>query len=399
VNHELTPNAFFKALRETWTYFFDIGGLFAGFLVASQLRVFDLSSWAIAVYPAILTAKGVTGGMLSGRLASELHVGTLYPRLFRNTRGFYRLLEAMIAITVVVSVVMSSFSVAFGSLFWGITPADFLDILTVVLATMTLGLIVSLITTNAAFITFEKGLDPDATVYPIMSTVADIFITVFYVVTLKLFFGFGSLGRFAVILIGLIPIVITLCVLPRGIHEEEFVKTIKEPFLALIFVAFIANFTGTIFKRIEAVAGGRLEIYTVYPALMAMTGDVDSVVSSTATTKFALGLSKPSFSSIRNQATQVFSVWTVSIIIYLLFSVLSLLMNGEFALYSFLRFTSLLLVVNVIAIAAIVLVSYAMALLTFQKSLDPDNVTTPVESSLADSITTIALLGTLLLIG
>ena len=36
---------------------FDIGGLMAGFTVAYQLNVFQLSSWAIAIYPVILTAK------------------------------------------------------------------------------------------------------------------------------------------------------------------------------------------------------------------------------------------------------------------------------------------------------------------------------------------------------
>jgi cation transporter-like permease len=40
-----------------------------------------------------------------------------------------------------------------------------------------------------------------------------------------------------------------------------------------------------------------------------------------------------------------------------------------------------------------------VAILTFQKGLDPDKFVIPIESSLADSITTIALLAALFLIG
>ncbi|MCK4435006.1 magnesium transporter, partial [Candidatus Bathyarchaeota archaeon] len=100
------------------------------------------------------------------------------------------------------SVAMSSVSVIFGSLFWGITFADFPNILMVVTATMTLGLTLSLFTITVTFVTFKKGLDPDVVVYPILSTAMDIMSTVFYVLTLNLFFFSGDLGKYTVALIG-----------------------------------------------------------------------------------------------------------------------------------------------------------------------------------------------------
>jgi len=38
---------------------FNIGGIVAGFTVASQFNVFQTIPWAIALYPAILSARGV----------------------------------------------------------------------------------------------------------------------------------------------------------------------------------------------------------------------------------------------------------------------------------------------------------------------------------------------------
>ena len=371
---------------------FNIGGIFAGFIVASQLNVFQLSPWAIAVYPTILTARGVISGLFSGRLSTALHIGTIHPKLFGNTKSFHMLFKSIIVITLETSVAMSLVSMIFGSLFWGITFADFSDILIVVSATMVLGLANSLLTIEIAFISFKKGLDPDVIVYPIMSTVADIVITLCYVFTLSLFFLFGFVGRYIIIFLGVLLITLALDVLPRCIHDQGFIKTIKESLLTLVFVAFVVNVTGTILKDISKIVGSKKEIYTVYPALIDTVGDVGSVVGSTATTKLALGLLKPSFHAIRNHVARISATWAASMIMFIVYSVLSLLTQGTFTLHAFLSFAALLLTTNIIAVFAVVLISYAVAILTFKKGLDPDNFVIPIESSLADSITSIALL-------
>ena len=164
-----------------------------------------------------------------------------------------------------------------------------------------------------------------------------------------------------------------------------------------MFVAFIVNVTGTVLKNISEIVGRKKEIYTVYPALIDTVGDVGSVVGSTATTKLALGLLKPSFHAIRNHVARISATWVASMIMFIVYSVLSLLTQGMFTLHAFLGFTALLLTVNVIAVSAIVLISYAVAILTFKRGLDPDNFVIPIESSLADSITSIALLVALFL--
>ena len=399
MNHVINSRAFFKTFKETLiAYSFDIGGLFAGFVVASQLGVFERSAWAIAIYPAIVSAKGVIGGLLSGRLSTALHIGTIYPRLLGNTKSFYRLYAALIVVTLATSIIMSLVSLIFGFLLWGITLEDFPAILVVVVATMALGLALTLVTANVAFVTFKKGLDPDIVVYPIMSTTADIFITLCYVLMLNLLFLF-DFGIYILAFVILLHVILIIYILPGNIREEEFVKTIKESLLTMIFVAFIVNVTGTVLKRISVIVEGRKEIYTVYPALIDMVGDVGSVVGSTATTKLALGLLRPSFHAIKDHAVQIFSAWTASIVMFVLLAALSLVMNTMFKLYSFLDFASLLLIANIIAVAVIVLVTHAVSILTFNKGLDPDNFVIPIESSLADSMTSIALLVALFLVG
>jgi mgtE-like transporter len=399
LSHDDLSKSFMRLLKETsLAYVFDIGGLLAGFMVASQLGIFLLSPWAIAVYPAIVSAKGVIGGLLSGRLSTALHLGTIHPTFFKNTKSFYKLFEALVVITLATSVAMSSIAIVFGNLFWGITFADFPAILSVVMATMALGLLLSLITIKVSFVSFKRGLDPDIVVYPIMSTVADIFITLFYMAVISLFFSV-YLGSWIIAAIALSFSFLALYILPKNMHDVDFIKTVKESMTTMLLVAFIVNITGTVLKQISYFVADRKEVFTVYPALIDTIGDVGSVVGSTATTKLALGLLTPSLASMRSHAKNIFSAWSASLMVFVILAVLSLAINDVFSLPSFLSLISVLLITNVIAVTAIVLLSYSISILTFKKGLDPDNFVIPIESSFADSVTSIALLVALLLIG
>jgi mgtE-like transporter len=379
------------------TFSFGLGGLFAGLMLASQLGIFSLSPWVITLYPIVISAKGVGSGLLSGRLSTGLHLGTIHSRFFGNTKSFYKLIEALIVLTLVTSVTICAISLVFGHLFWGITLTDFPAILVVVVATMALGLLLSFLTIKVSFISFEKGLDPDVVVYPVMSTVADIFITLCYIAVLNLFF-IGALGQWAIGLACLVPVFLVFYILSKNLHEVEFIKTLKESMVTMLLVAFLVNVTGTLLLGISNFVAERVEIWTIYTALIGMIGNVGSVIGSTATTKLALGLLTPSFSSMRNHAKNIFSTWTASILMFIVLAVLSLSIHSLFSFSSFYSLISVVLVANILAVAAIVVLSYAVSILTFKRGLDPDNFVIPVESSLADGVTSLALFVALLLI-
>jgi mgtE-like transporter len=267
---------------------------------------------------------------------------------------------------------------------------------------MALGLTLSIVTIKVAFVTFTRGLDPDIVVYPIMSTVADIFITVCYIIILNAFFVFNFAGKSVIAVIIVVHLLLVLYIIPKNFREQDFRKTLKESLFTMLFVSVIVNVTGTVLKNISAVVENRRlgrEIYTVYPALIDMVGDVGSVVGSTATTKLALGLLRPSFSSIRHHAKTILSAWAASIVMFFILAVLSPAVNGKLSLSTFSNLISILLIANLIAVSAIILLSYGISILTFQKGLDPDNFVIPIESSFADSLMSIALLAALVLVG
>jgi len=398
----VSRDKFFGTLEQSLAaYAFNICGVFAGTVVALYLGLFSTREypWVIAVYPGIISARGVIGGLLSGRLSTGLHVGTVRPRFIRNTKSFYVLFKAVVVLTLETSVAMSLVAVAFGVFFGGTKVTDLFTILGVITATMTLALVViSPLTMTVSFISFKHGLDPDIILYPVESTVSDVLITLCYVSILSLYLS-GTLGLYLIVLLCLILTISALYFLYRNLREREFVRTLKESFLTLIFVAFIVNVTGSVLGKISEIIEGRREIYTAYPALIDTIGDVGAVIGSTATTKLALGTLKPSLSAIRNHVNEVIAAWTASIIMFIIYSALSLLIQGVFTLDAFIKFATLLLTTNVLAASLIVIISWAVSIITFQRGLDPDNFVIPIESSLADSITTISLFIALALTG
>jgi mgtE-like transporter len=387
-------------LKEALVAFsFDALGIFAGFIFASYLGAFQLATWVIALYPSVLTGRGIVNGILSGRLGTALHLGTIKPQFRENTDRFYMLFRSIIVITLQTSVLLGLASVFFGSLLWGITATDYVNIFLIILATMSIGMVTSLITMQVAFFSFRKAWDPDVVVYPVMSTVADITMTVCFVLVLSLFFQFGLFGQVAVALFGLTLVIVTLGILPKCVHDKQFIKTIKETLSTLLIIAVIVNVTGTVLKQISETIGSRKEIYTVYPALIDTVGDVGSVVGSTATTKLVLGLVDPMLSSIKKHAPRILTTWAASLIMFTVYAALSLLTQAIPLNSSFLSLILVLLTTNLLAVFIIIIISFAIAIATFRKGLDPDNFVIPIESSLADGITTIALLIALFLIG
>jgi mgtE-like transporter len=387
--------SFSRTLRETFTAFaFDLAGIVAGFvIVAYQLQtgIFEKVPWVLALYPAVLGAKVVIEGLLSGRLSTALHLGTIYPRFSGNTKTFYILIQSVVTLTLVTSVATSAVSMVFGQLFWGITFADFPSILAVIVATMAMGLILVPATVKVAFFSFKRGLDPDVVVYPVMSAVATILITICYVLAITVFFSLGLAGVAAIILLGITNLVLVMYIFPKNWREVEFVKTIRESLASLMIVAVIVNVTGTFLHGIGRFANSRIEFFTIYPGLIGLVSDVGSVIGSTATTRLALGILKPTFSSLVQHAKIILAAWLASLFMFIVLAILGLLFHGKLTMSTLYSVVVTLVLANIVAVVLIVLFSFAISVLTFQKGLDPGNFVIPIESALASSITSFAL--------
>lgn len=383
---------------------FNLGGIFAGFIVASSLGLFSHEPWVIALYPGILSMRGVIGGLFSGRLSTGLHLGTINTSLFGEEAKNLHLLWASVAVLTFESATMLGFAtLLLGIISWGINIVDCFTILSTILATMGLSLLlITPVTLVVAFSSFKKGLDPDIIVYPVIATIADILVTLSYTFVLALFFLMEVVAFVLAICVGFT--IIVLFISYRNRRRALFIKTLKEATATMIIVAFIVTITGSVLSKISEVLVQTMQttlarIYIIYTALISTMGDLGAIIGATATTKLALGTIDSSFKAIRNHRNQITGTWIASLIIYLILAIISSLLTIPVSILETIRFINSLLITNIFAAFFMIWIAFSVAILTFHKGLDPDNFVIPIESALADALTTIFLLFTLSLLG
>ena len=373
---------------------FDIFGLLTGTLLFLYSGVFEQAPWAIILYPGILSVRGAIGGIFSAHLGTGLHLGTIKPVFAKNTKDFQYLLRIIVTLALVSGLTIGLATWGFGIFLWNATIIDFMQILTVIIATMALSVVfISPITMFFSVFTFRRGLDPDVVVYPITSPISDIINTSCYILSFTLFFLFGSLGRALIWVLDIVFVCFVIYMVLRSLKNQYFVETIREFLLTLVFVSIIANVAGSLLDKISGNA-----IYRVYPALIATIGAVGSIIGSTATTKLALGLIKPTFSSIKEHINEIMGSWLASVIMFVVYAVLSLIISGGTTLMELLTFILQLLTTNVLAVCIMAVIAYAVAIYTFRRGWNPDNFVIPIESSLADTLTTATILIVLMFI-
>jgi mgtE-like transporter len=369
---------------------FNIAGLIAGALLASSFDTFARIPWALIIYPGILTVRGAIGGLFSGRLSTALHLGTIEPRVLNNTREAEVLFDSITTLTLVSGLFMGSVGSVFSVALNQAKPQEVGGILVVIVAAMAISIVfISPITAVFSFYSFRRGLDPDVVVYPVISTVSDVLITLCYMLTLNLVMGFPSIGWWVLGAIDLVFIAFVARNFARNRGDVEYVRTIREFLITLAIVSVIVNVTGSALSRIVERIGSRPEVYMVYPALIDTVGDVGSIVGSTATTKMALGLMETSISSIGSHWMVIGGAWASSLIMFGVYSLVSSAIYGMDLLGALVR---QLLLTNLLVVPVIVLISYSVAIVTRMRGLDPDNFIIPIETSLSDGMTTIALL-------
>lgn len=379
---------------------FNLGGIIAGLTVAASLGLFLREPWIIALYPGIMSLRGVIGGLFAGHLGTGLHLGTIPASLSGgNTKRFYLLWGSIIVLTFESSLLLGLVAIFFQAFYSN--ALDILNVLTIfgtLIATMGLSiLVISPLTIAIAFSSFKKGLDPDIIVYPIESTTADILVTLCYIAVLNSLLSVA--GWIIITVVCVVFAGFVLGIFNRGRREAQFLRTLKESLAMMVIVAIIVNITGSVLSSISEFVGQRPKVYVVYPAVIDTMGDVGAIVGSTATTKLALGSLKPSFKSIKNHRIQIVAAWVGSALMFIIYALVSNLYQLPSSVLEALTFLVLLLATNFFAGVIMISISFSVAILTFQKGLDPDNFVIPLESSLADLITTISLFVLLNIIG
>jgi len=369
----------FQILRDSmFSLSFDMGGLIAGGLLESFSGLALRTGWSIALYPIVLTGRGALNGIEAARISTGLHMGTVKPTFRGNTKYYYSILASMVTLSLLMSLLMGSLAFIFS----GATLEELPIILSTAISSQTIAIILIVPATSlAGHESFKRGLDPDAVVYPISSTVADIWATISYIIALTIAFGPSIINH----IIASATVIFTLLVIVIFSREEEFRRTIRESFPTVASVTLISSISGfslsSARKRIEETPG----ILTIYPAIIDTLGDCGAIFGSTSTTKLFTGLMEPSLSEISSRINELAQIWVAGLIYYFLYAIIGFSVGGS------LRSFAIPLLVYSILFPLISLFTFSLAIVAFRKGLNPDNFIIPLETTMTDTITTVML--------
>ncbi len=377
----LTTRRRFQLFRDSvFSLSFDMGGLVAGGILEGFSGLALRRPWCIALYPIVLTGRGSLNGIEAARISTGLHLGTVRPSFRGNTPYYYSIISSMILLSLLMSLLMGF--LAF--LFTGSSLSELPLIVSTAISSQSIAMMVIIPATSfVGHESFKRGLDPDAVTYPITSTIADIWATISYLISLSL--AFNELGVIVIYLIASATLILTLALSLIFRGEDEFRRTVRESFLTIVTVTLISSISGfslsSVREQIERSPG----VLTVYPAIIDTIGDCAAIFGSISTTNLFTGLLRPRIGELTSKAHEVMQIGAAGLIYFTLYSIIGFLVGGSSSSLIIPLSVFLLLFPLVTAFA------FSLAILTFRRELNPDNFIIPFETTITDTLSTVMI--------
>lgn len=378
---------------------FDLGGILSGGIVLAFSALFDANIWILALFPPILTIRGNIGGMFSGKLGTMLHTGEIKPRLLSNTPDFYALIKTICFLTFVdamgIGVLSFIINLTIGSVFL----EHIIFFLTIPVLTCLLAIMLTVpITAFIGITVFKRGFDPDIIVYPAMSTVDDIIVTVCYALVVSLAILPDSMLWMVAIVIAMGAIFTIVLIKSR--KERLVKKTLKEGVPVVLLTSLFGTFGGVGLASIKNEIKRAPSLLLIYPALIDTLGDVGAILGSMETTKLALGYVSSFKETIRKGLSDLFAVEGAAATMHIIFGLVAFLLGVASGFSpNLIKVVAISLTSNLIGVIPIYLFSIFLAVRTFRYGLDPDNFVIPAVSSVSDVTATLTLIAAIAIIG
>ncbi|WP_457548936.1 magnesium transporter [Archaeoglobus sp.] len=343
-----------------------VGGTFLGSYFKKLMVRYPI---ILVVLPGIMDLRGNIYGALSSRFTTSLFLGEMKPSL-RDKKIFEGLvLGATLALIPVI-------------LLWFVglikVGKNAFEVLAILLSsTIFVSILLSYATAVVSVIPFRKGIDPDAVASPLITSIAD-FLTIPMLIAFIIFF---EADRY------LFYVVLTLLIVLYLLLLFKF-RLNKKVFLEMVIIL-------TILAIVEGVAGGILESYSeyiyktfilsvIYPAILDSLGNYGCIVGSKTSTRLHLGEIEKLFD--RKTFNDVISLLSTSVPLSIVMYSLGYVISTNLGKPASVNYEFFLL--YPIVVLGVMLLGYLLAFVSYRFGLDPDNVTVPTITTLADLIGT-----------
>jgi len=377
----------------------DLGGIISGRLMIIFAPFFGSVPWILALFPPMLTIRGNISGILSGKLSTMLHTGEVEPRIRNNTKEFYNLIKAIYVLTFIDTAGISAIAFAINSLFFSDTAQYLQFFLMVPVLTCVLAMVVAVpVASYFGIESYKRGLDPSIVLYPMMSTIDDVLVTLCYVLVITVALIPGAIGGMAIAALLLFGIVLVLFL--RNRRERIFLRTLEEGIPTVLSASMLGTFGGVALSSFRADIESNPSVLMLYPTMIDTLGDIGSILGTMQTTKLALGYVETFWRTLKAASADLLSIESAAAIIHVVFSLVSFLLGMASGLTpNLVMLIALSLISNAFGFLFISIFSLLIATQTFKYGLDPDNFVIPLVTSVSDIIATLAFGTSLAILG
>ncbi len=373
----------------TMIYLFNMIEILTGFLAVQLIPYTKLLPWILILFPIFLTVRGAISGAFIGNLTTHLHLGTIIPSFRKNSPDYYTLIQTIFLFSISNALIVST---VLGIYIWNLMYSFSAFIL--VLIVFTISVSFSIVATSViGFTSFKKGLDPDVIVYPVISTMNDVAILIFFLGILALLEPWVPIRT---IILGILPVIIILSIsiiiLKKIKNESLFKEVFRESYGTIFYSLLLSTVSGIILSSITSELAQYPSILTVLPAIMTTMGDVGSITASTFTTK--LRISGSIESPVSFSMSHLVSIFPKLGIPFILFSIILSFFSCTLNAINYDVFFLTLFVIassGILDTILIGLLAIIVSISSFIYGINPDNVAIPILTVTADFISIISI--------
>ncbi len=350
--------------------FFDIvAGVFLGRYFEKLMDEYPI---ILLVLPGLMGLRGNIYGAIASRFTSALYLGDIEPRI-----GDRKVLE-IVTTGVVLSVMPVVILWFVGLAKLGLSGA-FVTFAILMSSTIFVGFILGFTAASVTIFPFKRDLDPDAIATPVVTSVADL-ITIPSLILFLLLFEAQEIVFAATILV-LVAVFLNMA-FKFGVSKTTFFQLSG----TLVVLALVSSVSGSILESYSGIIHQSLLFSVLYPSILDSLGNFGGIVGSRTSTRLHIGEVRGFFDG--DMIKEILALITTFVpitvvmystgilIVYLMFQKVQKVFLPFFLLYPAAAFVVMLL-------------AHFLAVAFYRFGLDPDNVTVPAITTLADLIGTL----------
>ncbi len=384
-----------RSLKQSYIALFlsVVTGIIAGIFLGKAEELLTMLPGLVVLVPAALGMRGNIFASLGSRLSSALHMGSI-TRFDSRSPAIKNNIYASMALTIIFSIFLGVLakSILFA---FGFKSISLVDLILISFIGGILSGVIMLATTLAiTFASYKKGWDPDNVTSPLITAFGDLFTVPSLMVGAMIVMQGTFSSNISVLVVSAgLALLVLLDIFSvetkeqsAAMKEASYRQIVIQSTFILVFTLVLDSLSGVLIQFNVATFVALPVLLVILPAFLEEGGNVGNIMAARLSTKLHLGSVEARLSFTKDIKLEFLNSYILSVLIFLSVGLLSYVFASAVGLggLGIAQLVGLTLFAGLILTTVVVFLTFLVSVLAYRLSLDPDNVTIPIITSVAD---------------